>query len=153
VLRSLTKFYGCPALRVGYAVAHPETARAIAALLPTWSVTQLAIDALTVALEGHDYTQTTLRENAANRENLRAALESLGLTVFPSAANYLLVELPPAMPASALRRRLIDRHRILIRNCDSYEALDRGRYVRVAVLSGAENARLLEALAAELQRT
>src|SRR5208283_2049011 len=43
VLRSLTKFYGCPALRVGYAVAHPDTARRVQSLLPTWPITQLAI--------------------------------------------------------------------------------------------------------------
>jgi threonine-phosphate decarboxylase len=152
VLRSLTKFYGCPALRVGYAVAHPDTASAIASQLPAWPVTQLALDALAAAVEDREYAEHTLHENAANREMLRHGLESLGLTVFPSAANYLLVELPSELRASELRQRLIDRHRILIRNCDSYENLDNGRYVRVAVLAEAENMRLLDALAAECKR-
>jgi threonine-phosphate decarboxylase len=151
VLRSLTKFYGCPALRVGYAVAHPDTAGEIAALLPTWPVTQLAIDALALAVADREYAEASLRENAAHRRTLCERLESLGMTVFPSAANYLLVELRAGMPPSDdLRRRLMERHRILIRNCDSYEGLERGRYVRVAVLSDAENARLIAALAAEL---
>lgn len=151
VLRSLTKFYGCPALRVGYAVAHPDTAGEIAALLPTWPVTQLAIDALAVAVADREYAEATLVENAAHRGAFRERLEALGLTVFTSAANYLLVELRAGMPdSSTLRRRLMERHRILIRNCDSYEGLERGRYVRVAVLSAAENARLIAALAAEL---
>jgi len=81
VLRSLTKFYGCPALRVGYAVAHPDTARAIQALLPTWPVTQFALDALTVALEDRAYAEATLRENAARRETFGSQLGALGLTV------------------------------------------------------------------------
>ena len=152
VLRSLTKFFGCPALRVGYAVAHPDTARAIQALLPTWPVTQFALDALAAALDDRAYAEATLRENAARRETLRSQLAALGLTVFPSAANYLLLELRAGMPPAAdLRRRLIERHRILIRNCDSYEALEPGRYMRVAVLSDSENVRLVQALATELQ--
>jgi threonine-phosphate decarboxylase len=151
VVRSLTKFYGCPALRVGYAVAHPDTAREVSELLPTWSVMQIAMDALTLAIGDRDYAETTLRENAMHRDSLRASLEGLGLTVFPSAANYLFVELPAWAPQSAdLRQRLIDRHRILIRNCDSYEGLAPGRYVRFAVLGAADNARLVEALATEL---
>ncbi len=151
VLRSLTKFYGCPALRVGYAIADPETIRGIVALLPTWPVTQLAIDALAEAIADRDYTDASLAENIIERERLGVALCGLGLFVFPAAANYLLLELTPAMPpSSALRSRLIARHRILVRNCDSYEGLMPGRYVRVAVRSGAENGRLIQALAEEL---
>jgi len=152
VVRSLTKFYGCPALRVGYAVAHPETARAIASLLATWPVTQLALDALAEAVVDRDYAEASLRENVEERERLSASLGGLGLVVFPSAANYLLLELRAGMPAaSELRARLASRHRILIRNCDSYEGFPPGRYVRVAVRSSAENGRLLQALADELR--
>jgi histidinol-phosphate/aromatic aminotransferase/cobyric acid decarboxylase-like protein len=152
VIRSLTKFYGCPALRVGYAVAHPETIRRIASLLPTWPVTQLAVDALAEAVEDREYAEASLRENTAGRERLAASLSGLGLFIFPSAANYLLLELRADMPtASQLRVRLIRKHRILIRNCDSYEGLAPGRYVRVAVRSAMENCRLLEALADELR--
>jgi threonine-phosphate decarboxylase len=151
VVRSLTKFYGCPALRVGYAVALPETTRRIASLLPTWPVTQLALDALAEAVTDREYTEVSLRENVVERERLSASLGGLGLVAFPSAANYLLLELRAGMPAaSELRARLASQHRILIRNCDSYEGLAPGRYVRVAVRSRAENGRLIQALADEL---
>jgi len=151
VIRSLTKFYGCPALRVGYAVAHPDTIRAIRSLLPTWPVTQLAIDTLAEAVADREYADASLRENALERERLADSLSELGLFVFPSAANYLLLELHADMPAASdLRARLIAKHRILIRNCDSYEGLAPGRYVRVAVRSGEENCCLIQALAEEL---
>jgi len=151
VIRSLTKFYGCPALRVGYAVAHPDAARQIASFLPAWPVTQLAIDALAEAVQDRENAEVSLRQNAAEREDLGHRLESLGLAVFPSAANYFLLELQPGMPpASELRTRMIHRHHILIRNCDSYEGLSPGRYVRVAVRSASDNVRLTEALAEEL---
>ncbi len=148
-VRSLTKFYGCPALRVGYAVAHPDTIRLIRSLLPTWPVTQLALDALTEAVADAEYAAASLRDNHVESSRLASSLTSLGVTVFPSAANYLFLELDAGMPsADALRRRLIARHRILIRNCDSYEGLSGGRYIRVAVRSSADNYRLLEALTA-----
>jgi threonine-phosphate decarboxylase len=152
VIRSLTKFYGCPALRVGYAVAHPDTILRIRCLLPTWPVTQLAIDTLAEAIADREYARTSLRENAAERELLAEQLAGLGLFVFPSAANYLLLELHADMPASAeLRARLIAGHRILIRNCDSYEGLAPRRYLRVAVRTREDNCRLIQALAYELK--
>ncbi|MGA3190424.1 MAG: threonine-phosphate decarboxylase [Bryobacteraceae bacterium] len=143
VLRSLTKFYGCPALRVGYAVADPATIRRIQSLLPTWPVTQLAIDALAEAVADHEYAEASLRENAVRRQALASSLGALGVFVFPSAANYLLLELPAPVPE--LRAHLIANHRILIRNCDSYEGLAPARYVRVAVRTAADNHRLIRA--------
>ncbi len=154
VIRSLTKFFGCPALRVGYAVAHPDTALRIRSLLPTWPVTQLALAALTEAVADREYAAATIQENTVAREHLAASLAALGLFVFPSAANYLLLELGSDMPtASVLRSRLIANHRILIRNCDSYEGLAPDHYIRVAVRSTEHNRQLVEALAGELRRS
>ena len=152
VIRSLTKFYGCPALRVGYAVAQPETIRRIQSFLPTWPVTQLALDALTEAIADREYEDASLRDNAIEREWLTGGLSGLGFRVSPSAANYLFMELSGDMPASSdLRSRLIAHHRILIRNCDSYEGLAPGRHIRVAVRFREDNIRLLHALAEELK--
>jgi threonine-phosphate decarboxylase len=152
VLRSLTKFYGCPALRVGYAVAHPDTISAMRSLLPTWPVTQLAMDALAEAVGDREYAESSRKENATARQRLTDSLSELDLIVFPSAANYLLLELNADMRAAAdLRSRLIANHRILIRDCDSYEGLAPGRYVRVAVRAHDENRRLIQAFAQELR--
>lgn len=151
VLRSLTKFYGCPALRVGYAIAIPETARKIASFLPTWPITEAAAAALAEAVTDEDYAQISLAENAAERERLREDLSALGLIVFSSAANYLLLELGDTMPNSAeLRTKLLARHLILVRDCDSYEGLRSGRYLRVAVRAAIDNGRLIRALREEL---
>lgn len=152
VIRSLTKFYGCPALRAGYAISHPDTIARIHSWLPTWPVTQLSMDALTEALKDTEYDRVTLRENEIERAWLQDALASLGLAVLPSAANYLLVELASNMPRSAeLRVRMARNHRILIRNCDSYEGLETGGWIRVAVRLRSENYRLIQALAEELR--
>jgi threonine-phosphate decarboxylase len=121
-------------------------------LLPAWPVTQLAIDTLAEAVADREYAEASLRDNAVERERVANSLSGLGLVVFPSAANYLFLELHADMPAASdLRSRLIAKHRILIRNCDSYEGLAPGHYVRVAVRSGDENCRLIQALAEELR--
>jgi len=122
-------------------------------LLPTWPVTQLASDTLAEAVADREYAEASIHENAVERERLADSLSGLGLAVLPSAANYLLLELRADMPtASELRSRLIAKHRILIRNCDSYEGLALGRYVRVAVRSAEENCRLIQSLAQELRQ-
>lgn len=147
VVRSLTKFYGCPALRVGYAVGAPEVMASIAAMTPTWPVTLLALNALRVAIRDEDYARATLAENAAERARLSNGLAKLGAVACPSAANYVLVRLSArSVPGALLRERLLREYRILVRNCDSYDSLETGRYLRIAVRSAGENDRLLSAL-------
>ncbi|WP_321473139.1 aminotransferase class I/II-fold pyridoxal phosphate-dependent enzyme [uncultured Paludibaculum sp.] len=147
VVRSLTKFYGCPALRVGYAVGTPECINRVAGMMPTWPVTLLALNAMTEALLDEDYARATLQENSLEQARLSAGFARLGAAVFPSAANYLLVQLKEEWAsAPQLRDRLIREHCILVRNCDSYDGLKTGRYVRIAVRSADENDRLLGAL-------
>jgi len=146
-IRSLTKFYGCPGLRIGYAVAHSSIAEQITSHVPAWPVGTLALDVLTSAVSEADYARLTILENEKERCRLAAALSKLGLQPYASAANFILVRLLHPWPASAeLRDYLVRRHRILIRNCDSFDGLEPGRYIRLAVLGSAENNSLIAAL-------
>ena len=61
VLRSLTKLFGMPALRVGYAVAAPEMAARIGAQLPAWPVTTLAAGAAVEAIRDEAYARAAPR--------------------------------------------------------------------------------------------
>jgi threonine-phosphate decarboxylase len=149
-IRSLTKFFGCPGLRVGYAVASPETAALLKAQLPPWPVTILAAGALAEALRDVDYRRETLERNARARACLAAALAALGCHVCPCAANFLLVRLPAVLPASELYDRLLHAHGILVRKCDSFSGLERDRYLRIAVRDESDNARLLAAFEGSL---
>jgi threonine-phosphate decarboxylase len=148
VVRSLTKFYGCPALRVGYAVASPDWAARLSAGNPTWPVTTVALNVLSVAVEDEEYRRDTLRECDAQRRDLRMKLGATGATVYPSVANFLLIRLPTGWPpASDLRDHLIRESKIVVRNCDSYDNLETGRYIRVAVRTSQDNCRLADAMA------
>jgi threonine-phosphate decarboxylase len=147
VLRSLTKFYGMPALRVGYAVASGELTARVGAQIPGWPVTTLALRAAVTALRDRDYAARAIEVNARARSWLAAALGGAGFSLFPSAANFLLLKIPEgAPPARVVRERLIREKGILVRDCSSFEGLASGRFLRVAVRLPAENERLVRAL-------
>jgi threonine-phosphate decarboxylase len=152
VLRSVTKFYGMPALRVGYAVSSPRLAARITAQLPPWPVTTLAASAATEAVQDHAYARRTLVSVADQRRWLSEALGTIGVTVYPSAANFLLLCLPATAPTSVrVRARLIADHGVVVRDCRSFDGLSNGRFIRVAVRRRDENERLVRALGSVLE--
>jgi threonine-phosphate decarboxylase len=150
-VRSLTKLFGCPGLRVGYAVAAPDIMRRIVAQLPPWPITTLAANALAEALRDTDYPMYAREQNRRAREGLCAALSALGCRVFPGAANFLLVRVPAGCDAVQVRHALLRDHAMLVRECDSFSGLEPGRYLRVAVRSADENQRLIDALSQVLR--
>lgn len=152
VLRSVTKFYGMPALRVGYAVSSPSVAARIVAQLPPWPVTTLAASAAAEAVQDHQYARRALAAVADQRRWLSQALGITGVTVYPSAANFLLLRLPATAPTSArVRARLIAEHGVVVRDCRSFDGLSNGRFIRVAVRHRDENERLVRALGSVLE--
>ncbi|NMC73855.1 MAG: threonine-phosphate decarboxylase [Geobacteraceae bacterium] len=152
VLRSMTKFYAIPGLRLGYAMASAEVIRRCSGLLEPWSVNTAAQIAGVASLADAGYRDRTVRTVAAERDALAAGLAALpGLHPFPSAANYLLVEMRAGTTAAELRSALIPKG-VVIRDCSNYQGLD-GRFFRVAVRSSGENRRLLTELAAVLGRS
>lgn len=152
VLRSVTKFYGMPALRVGYAVSSSRLAARIAAQLPPWPVTALAASAAAEAIQDHEFARRTLAAVGDQRRWLSHALATTGITAYPSAANFLLLRLPTAAPRSArLCARLIIDHGVVVRDCRSFEGLSNGRFIRVAVRRRDENERLVRALRSVLE--
>jgi len=152
-IRSLTKFFGCPGLRAGYAVAAAQTAASLQAQLPPWPVTTLAANALAEALADTAYIQETLGRNARARSRLESGLAALGIQTPPSAANFLLLRLPEDASGSVVRDRLLGDHALLVRECNSFAGLEHDRYLRIAVRTEDENARLMEALEAVLKST
>lgn len=144
VLRSLTKFYAIPGLRLGYVLNGDEgaVARLRKHQMP-WSINAFAALAGERVLNDHDYQQATLRWLAREGQRLYQALGEIdGLTVYPGRANYLFLRCERA--DIELQYALLQQ-RVLIRSCANYPGLD-GRYFRVAVRSEAENQRLLAAL-------
>lgn len=147
VLRSITKFYALAGMRVGYALANRDLAEVLRQQVPSWPVSSLAIIAAIEALSDVDYTKRSRLSCDVERNRLSEMLSRLGLKVFPSAANFLLVRLPVGAPSvSFLHERLIVEYRILIRDCSRYQGLEPERYMRVAIKDHTANMKLIHAL-------
>lgn len=150
VLRSLTKFHALPGLRVGYLAAGPRLVKRLARRQPPWSVNGPAQAAALAALGDRAHEARSLAAALQERERLARGLARLpGLTVFPSEANFLLVELPAGATASRLAASL-RREGLLIRDCSAVPGLN-DRTVRLAVRRGGQNRRLLALLRASLK--
>lgn len=146
LFRSLTKFYGLPGLRLGCAIGSPKVIARLKALRGPWSVNGVAQVAGLASLADGEYRERTLALIDKERERLQAGLGRIaGLKPYPSAANYLLVEIVRGPAAGELCRKLLA-ERILLRNCANFAGLD-DRFFRVAVRGRVENERLLAALA------
>jgi threonine-phosphate decarboxylase len=151
VLRSMTKFFAIPGLRLGYALGSAEIIAGLAAERQPWSVNTPAQVAGLAAIADSDYRQRSLEAIAGERAWLAEQLAALpGLTVFPSAVNYLLGRVDRGPTATALRERLLARA-VLIRDCGNFRGLD-NRFFRIAVRGERENRLLVTELAVVLSQ-
>ncbi len=146
VLRSFTKFFAFPGLRMGYLVAHPSLVKEFSRQQEPWSVNTLAVIAAAESMADSTFREKSLNLIARERRYLAAGLTRLGwLVPYSSEANFLLVRIQhPAIGATDLGRKLEAMH-ILIRDCTDFRGLGR-KYIRVAIRSRKENRCLLEAL-------
>jgi len=94
VVQTLSKSRSLAGLRVGIALGNPELIEGLSRVknsFNSYPLDSLAQQAAVAALEDRDYFSQTSRQIIASREKLDKALQSLGFTVTPSAANFLFV--------------------------------------------------------------
>jgi histidinol-phosphate aminotransferase len=91
--RTFSKAYGLAALRIGALVGAPDTLDPARFAIPVYSVNIAAVVALEAALADVDYLQEYLRQVKESKALLYAACDRLGLTCWPSDANFVLVRI------------------------------------------------------------
>jgi threonine-phosphate decarboxylase len=146
ILRSFTKFFGIPGMRLGFLLGAPALVAQLSGEQEPWSVNTMAQAMGRACLADSEYISRTRTLIQREREFLLDRLAGMPeLASFPSVVNYLLVKLTrPGMTAAALRERMLA-HRIVIRDASNFRGLDE-RFFRIAVRSREENERLLMAL-------
>ncbi|MEQ1848802.1 MAG: aminotransferase class I/II-fold pyridoxal phosphate-dependent enzyme, partial [Nitrospira sp.] len=151
VLRSLTKFYAMPGLRIGYLAGSRKVVDQLKDRQPPWSVNSLAQEVSLAVLRDHAYATRSRAFMKGERARLMRGLRSLpGLRVYSSAANFVLLELPVTTSAVEVTARLAV-ERILVRDCSTMPGLT-SQMIRVAVKVEKENRRLLAALGSCLEK-
>lgn len=140
VVRAFTKSFAMPGVRLGYlACGDQELKRRIEGQLPEWNLSVFAQAAGLAACGEKEYMEKTLRLVEAERKYLMREFVGLGIHVYPSEADYLLLETD--LP---LYEALLDMG-ILIRDCSNFRGLRKG-YYRIAVKQHTENEILVNAI-------
>lgn len=140
VLKAFTKGFGMAGLRLGYCLSADEAllGRMSRAVQP-WNVSIPAQAAGTAALKETAFLERTRALIKAERPRIAEKLKKLGIAVFGSDVNFLLIKAPPELGERLLQRG------IRIRDCSNFHGLAEGFY-RIAVKLPEENDRLISAI-------
>ncbi|MFF4485347.1 pyridoxal phosphate-dependent aminotransferase [Streptomyces sp. NPDC001544] len=153
VLRSLGKNFGLHGIRFGYLVANPALATKIRTMLPKWNLNSFAEHVVFMLKEhGAEYAQS-LQQVRRDRLDMASQLSALpGLTVYPSQGNFLFVRLPVGAEGTVVRDRMLNEHRILVRECGN-KIGSSSRFLRLVVRPQVDVRRLVSGLESVLYGT
>tara|TARA_B100000745_G_scaffold207597_1_gene137290 strand:- start:1193 stop:2338 length:1146 start_codon:yes stop_codon:yes gene_type:complete len=147
ILKSLSKNYGIPGLRLGYAASgNQERIADLRQDLPIWNINSLAQFFLEKMPDYQEqfYRSCELLKSAT--QQMYSGLQDISyLKPYPTQGNFVLCRILHGFNASELTAHLFNRHRILVNNCGGKEGLD-DSFLRLACRTEEENAELLEAL-------
>ncbi len=141
VARSLTKLFGLPGLRAGFAVASGDRRDALETARRSWSLGTPAARVGAHCLRREEFVRETRERVASERERLREALGER-FDVRPSDAPYLLCDVGDRDVATVIADARAAG--VAVRDATTFRGLD--SHVRVAVKDRAANDRLLAAL-------
>jgi len=146
VVRSLTKFYGFPGLRIGYLAAHADLIIKMMEYKEPWSVNALAQCAAMTALEDKEFISRSREFMFTERLYLFHELSDIqGLFPYKPTANYIFIKVNMSGVTSLLLRERLLEHGIAIRDCSNFIGLN-DNYFRIAVRTREENMMLVSTL-------
>lgn len=148
VMKSISKSYGVPGIRLGILCSSDEELiRNIKKSVSIWNINSFAEFFMQIY---NKYEKDYLRacdKFIATRDELEKELRQVKfLRVMPSEANYFLCEILPPFTANGLVLAMLKKYNILMRDCSDKKGLDGKQYMRIAVRSKEDNARLIKAL-------
>jgi len=152
VIKSLTKFFGIPGLRLGYLVSNSEIIDKMNHYKEPWTVNILAQKIGMACLKDEKFILKTKRFIDRERKYLLTELSKLkGLKPYNSSTNYLLVKIVRSGLSSDMLYEKMSRQGVVIRDCRSFRGLG-DKFVRVAVKRRRENNLLIKKLKGVVER-
>ena len=151
VMKSISKSYGVPGLRLGVlASGDTETIASMKKDVAIWNINSFGEFYLQIEEKYKKYYSEALRKIRAERARFQEELSKIeGIRVIPSQANYVMVELDKDISPKELLKRILIKHEILIKELTTKT---NGRnYLRLAVRNTEENDLLIAALKEELR--
>lgn len=148
VIKSISKSYGVPGIRLGVlATSDLELLKELRGLLPVWNINSFAEYFLQIyGIYASEYKKAC-DKIAEERTRFAADLSSIPyLKVYPSEANYIMCEIKEKFSSKELTTQLLTGANILIKDLSLKDGFDHGNFIRIAVKSKADNDILFEKL-------
>lgn len=152
VMKSISKSYGVPGLRLGVlASGDTETIARLKKDVAIWNINSFAEFYMQIEEKYKKDYVAALDKFRKERARYVEELSNIpGLRVIPSQANYVMAEVTTGLTAKELNRRLIVRHNLLIKNLVAKIQQDGRQYIRLAVKTTEEDNKLIAAIKEEL---
>ncbi len=145
LVRSLTKFYSLPGLRIGYGILHPKKILKITPHRYPWSVNALAQAVGAEVISDRTFQEKTRDWTLHERGFMFQALSSIRqIEIFPSDANFFLLRIRGNSAPADLYQHLLSQS-LLIRNCGNFKGLDES-FFRISLRERKENQKLVDAI-------
>lgn len=147
---SMTKLFAIPGVRLGYLIAHPNELSLLREKQMPWRISAFANEVCSKFDGLESFVENSIRENYHNRTWMSQTLTQLGIAVFPSQANFLLLDMKPINITAQSLASQLRKKQILIRNCENYRSLDE-YFVRIAIKSREENQKFVQEISSILE--
>ncbi len=143
VLRSLTKSFGLPGIRIGYGAASKQIVKILQKIKIPWSINSLAQDAGVLALKNKSHLNKSKEIIKKESQFIKSKITKLeGYECQNSSTNFILIK--TKQDSKKIQNQLL-RQNILIRDCKNFRGLN-NHYIRVAIKSHKDNLKLVNAL-------
>lgn len=148
VMKSLSKSCGVPGLRLGvFASSQTDVVDLLKKNLSIWNVNSFGEFFLQIIEKYTKEYRSGCEQLAAERGRFLAELKKIKfLTVYPSAANYVLCRVNEPYTPNELAMFLWQSHQILVKDCSHKKGFDGAPFLRIAVRDEKDNNEFIEAL-------
>ena len=144
ILRSMTKIFAVPGLRIGYGIGNREVVSKLNQLKEPWTINSLALKSIPVLIEDSDYLRRTQCWYQEEKQFLYNELKAVpNIKVIESETNFFLIKLLKG-DSNSLKEYLLGK-KIYIRSCEDFQGLS-DKFIRIAVRKRKENYKLIEEL-------
>ncbi len=145
IVKSLTKLFSIPGIRLGYLITNPLLFNKMNRHKMPWNVNTLAIEAGSFIFDNYSILLPEMNILLKLSKKLQNQINAItGFHVLPSSTNYFLIKLDKPI-AAKLKSYLIEDHQILIRDASNFKGLDQ-HYIRIASQNDEKNQLLINAL-------
>lgn len=145
LIKSLTKLFCIPGLRLGYIIGHSSFINKIGSHKMPWNVNSMALHAASFIFKNYNNIYPDFDDCFKTTSSLKKAIQKIkGFDVINTNTTYFLIKLQKPL-AKELKEYLVTKHQLLIRNASNFNTLN-NHYIRVASQSPQKNQLLINAL-------